>query len=146
MPRFEEHKVLPYTPEQLFDLVLDIKSYPKFLPWCMSANMRQKNEQEIIADLTIGYHYLHETFYSLVTFERASWIKSHYLHGPFKHLDNHWRFKPHGTSGCEIYFYVDFEFKVGLFNRLANRMFLEITHKMVHAFEERAKVLYGKQR
>jgi coenzyme Q-binding protein COQ10 len=143
MPRFQEHKILPYSPQQLFDMVLDIKNYPEFLPWCIDANVRQRNDKEIIADLTIGYHYLHETFDSRVTFAKPHWIKSHYLRGPFKHLENKWSFKPHGKDGCELFFYVDFEFRVGLLNHIANRMFLEITHKMVQAFEERAKTLYG---
>ena len=142
MPRFAEHKILPYTPHQMYDLVLDIKKYTEFLPWCVGSNVRQKNEEEIVAALTIGYKLLHETFLSRVTFETAKYIKVHYLRGPFKHLDNEWRFMPYGNDHCEVDFYVDFEFNAGLFNRIANRMFLEISHKMVNAFEERAYKLY----
>lgn len=143
MPRFQDHKILPYTPQQMYDLVIDIKKYPEFLPWCVSSQVRQKNEQEIVASLTIGYQLLHETFLSRVTFDSAKWIKVHYIRGPFKHLDNEWQFIQHGENACEVLFYVDFEFNVGLFNNIANRMFFEISQKMVRAFEDRALQLYG---
>src|SRR5262245_60577531 len=130
MPRFQERKILPYTPQQLYEMVLDIEKYPTFLPWCRKVSIRQKNAREIIASLTVGYQLLHDTFLSRVSFEPTKRIKVHYLHGPFKHLDNEWQFLPHPKNTCELLFYVDFEFKVGLFNAMANKVFLDITQKM----------------
>jgi len=101
MPTHAERQVLPYKPEQLFELVLDVAKYPQFLPWCVAARVRSSSDKEVHADMTIGYGPFRESFTSLVTPSRPDRIDVHYEKGPFKYLNNHWGFLPH-PDGTEV--------------------------------------------
>lgn len=142
MPRHEERRVLPYRPEQLFALVADIEKYPEFLPWCVAARIRSRAENLVVADLVIGFKMFRERFTSRVTLKPPDRIDVSYADGPFKHLANHWVFSPHPV-GCELDFFVDFEFRSRLLDRLIGALFDEAVRRMVAAFETRAKVLYS---
>ncbi|MCK6452988.1 MAG: type II toxin-antitoxin system RatA family toxin [Alphaproteobacteria bacterium] len=142
MPRHEERRVLPYRPDQLFDLVADIEKYPQFLPWCVAARIRSRSDDLVLADLVIGFKMIRERFTSRVTLQRPDRIDVTYAEGPFKHLANHWRFLPHPV-GCEIDFFVEFEFRSHLLERLIGALFDEAVRRMVSAFETRAHKLYG---
>ncbi len=143
MPTHAERRVLPYQPEQLFDLVADVGHYPDFLPWCVGARIRKREEALIVADLMIGFKVFRERFTSRVTLDRAGRrIDVEYCDGPFKYLNNHWIFEGH-ASGCELDFYVDFEFRSRLIQKVIETLFEEAVRRMVSAFEARAKVLYG---
>ena len=144
MPTHAEVKTLPYTPEQMFDLVADIDRYPDFLPWCLDANVWERNENEVLADLVIGYGPVREKFTSRVTLERPGHIHVEYLKGPMKHLSNHWRFLPHNPDACVVDFFVDFEFRNPILRQLMGVFFNEAVRRMVSAFEARAKQLYGR--
>lgn len=143
MPSHQEKKVLPYSPEQLFDLVMDINEYPKFLPWCVGSRITKKEEGVVWADLIIGYKMIREKFTSKVVFEKPNTITVEYQTGPMKYLRNYWRFRPMPGNHTEIDFYVDFEFKSKIFQSLATVFFNEIIHRMVSAFEKRAREVYG---
>jgi coenzyme Q-binding protein COQ10 len=149
MPTHAEKKRLPYTSEQMFDLVADVRRYPEFLPWCVGAQVISRNESELIADLTIGFKMFRETFRSRVTLERPHHVHVEYLTGPFRYLNNHWRFTPvpkeQGT-GTEVNFFVDFEFKSRLLQAVIGTVFNEAVRLMVRAFERRAMMLYGRER
>lgn len=143
MPTHAEKRVLPYTPRQMFDLVADIESYPEFLPWCVGARIRERKGSVLIADLIIGFKMFRERFTSEVTLNEAEGrIDVRYTDGPFKYLNNHWIFEDH-PKGCAIDFYVDFEFKSRLLQRVIQTLFHEAVRRMVGAFEARARVLYG---
>lgn len=142
MPSHTERHPLPYTPEQLFDLVADVDRYPEFLPWCIATRVRHQNEQEMIADMVIGFKMFRESFTSRVTLSRPDKIDVTYENGPFKYLENHWFFEPSDT-GCVIDFSVNFEFKSRLLEKAIGAVFQEAVHRMVGAFETRAKALYG---
>ena len=142
MPTHAEQKVLPYTPEQLFALVADIERYPEFLPWCVGARIRERRDTVILADLIIGFSMFRERFTSRVTLNRPHRIDVVYTEGPFKYLNNHWIFE-RVPGGCRIDFFVDFEFKNAVFRKLLDVFFNEAVRRMVHAFEERAKQIYG---
>ncbi len=142
MPRHEERRVLPYRPDQLFDLVADIEKYPQFLPWCVAARIRSRSDDLVLADLVIGFKMIRERFTSRVTLKRPDRIDVTYAEGPFKHLANHWLFLPHPV-GCEIDFFVEFEFRSHLLERLIGALFDEAVRRMVSAFEVRAHRLYG---
>jgi coenzyme Q-binding protein COQ10 len=94
MPTHAEKRVLPYTDEQLFDMVADVRRYPEFLPWCVGARIVSRTETELVADLTIGFKMFRETFRSQVLLERPHHVHVRYLTGPFRYLNNHWRFHP----------------------------------------------------
>jgi coenzyme Q-binding protein COQ10 len=133
-----------HTPEQLYALVLDVQKYPQFLPWCLAARVKSQTESELTADLIIGFNMFRETFTSYVEFDSDKLeIDVRYAEGPFKHLTNNWKFLPH-EDGCEIDFYVDFEFNSRLLQSVIEALFTEAVRRMVRAFETRADKLYYK--
>ncbi|NGM21872.1 type II toxin-antitoxin system RatA family toxin [Roseomonas stagni] len=141
MPTHAEKRVLPYTEEQLFDMVADVRRYPEFLPWCVGARILTRTEGELTADLTIGFKMFRETFRSQVLLERPHHVHVRYLTGPFRYLNNHWRFRP-VAGGTEVDFFVDFEFKSRLLQAVIGTVFNEAVRLMVRAFERRAAALY----
>ena len=142
MPKHRQTAILPYAPEQMFDLVADVKRYPEFLPWVMGARIRRQSETLIVADLLVGFRMIRERYTSRVSLDRPGRIDVTYTEGPFRYLENHWNFSPH-PDGCEIEFFLDFEFKSRLLQRLIGALFNEAVRKMVSAFESRARKLYG---
>lgn len=143
MPVHKEKRVLPYTPDQLYQLVVDIERYPEFLPWCLGARVKSRQEELIVADLIIGFKMFRERFTSRVRPNAESQrIDVTYAEGPFKYLENHWVFEDH-PEGCLIDFYVDFEFRSKLLQKVIESLFHEAVRRMVAAFESRARDLYG---
>ena len=143
MPRHQETRHLPYTAEQMFDLVADVKRYPEFLPWVSAMRVRKDGESETLADMIVGFKGLRETFTSRVTKTRPEAIDVEYLDGPLKYLRNNWRFRPE-EQGCAVDFTVDFAFKNRVFEMLAGQVFGTALRRMIGAFEDRAAKLYGK--
>ena len=143
MPRHSEKRTLPYTPEQLFDLVADVKRYQEFLPWVAATRIRSDSATLMTADLVVGFGALKETFTSRVTKRRPDAITVEYVEGPLKYLKNDWRFEPAPQGGTSVHFSVDFAFKSRLFESLAGQMFDRALRRMTGAFEERAEELYG---
>ena len=142
MPKHSETRHLPYTPEQMFDMVADVKRYPEFLPWVSAMRVRQDSDTATLADMIVGFKGLRETFTSKVDKERPNRIHVEYLDGPLKYLRNDWVFRPDGT-GCAVDFTVDFAFKNRVFEMLAGQVFGTALRKMIGAFEDRAAVLYA---
>lgn len=142
MPTHAEKRFLPYSPKQLFDLVADVERYPEFLPWAVAARITRHEGNVIDADLVIGFKMIRESFSSRVVLAEPSRIDVSYTKGPFKYLNNHWIFNPQ-DDGCEIDFYVDFEFRSRLLQRMIGALFNEAVRRMVSAFEARARALYG---
>ena len=143
MPRHSETRILPYTPEQLFDLVADVGRYQEFLPWVAATRVRSNSDTEMVADLVVGFKALKETFTSRVALDRPQTIDVDYVEGPLKRLHNGWQFKADDKGGCLVDFCVDFTFRSRTFEAIAGRMFGEAVRKMVAAFEARAAALYG---
>lgn len=143
MPTHAERRLLPYTAEQLFDLVADVERYPEFLPWCIGARIREKQGNTITADLLIGFKMVRERFTSRVVLDHPRVIDVSYTDGPFRYLNNHWAFIPQSPNGCIIDFYVDFEFRSRLLQKIIEVLFNEAVKRMVGAFETRARQLYG---
>src|SRR5439155_17059673 len=110
MPTHAEKRVLPYTSEQLFDLVADVERYPEVLPWCLAARIRERTPSLVVADLLIGFKMVRERFTSRVALAHPHRIDVAYTDGPFRYLNNHWVFTDLPNESCEIDFFVDFEF------------------------------------
>ncbi len=145
MPTHAEKRVLPYTPQQIFDLVADIERYPEFLPWCVAARIRERHEDCLVAEMVIGFKVFRERFTSHVVLDPAGRrIDVTYKDGPFRYLNNHWHFEPRADGGCVIDFFVDFEFKSVLLQKAITVLFNEAVRRMVQAFEHRAEDLYGR--
>ncbi len=142
MPTHAEQRVLPYTPEQLFALVADIERYPEFLPWCVAARVKERRADLVVADLVLGFKVFRERFASRVPLVPPGHIDVSYAEGPFRRLSNHWVFE-RVPGGCRIDFFVDFEFKSRLMQKVIEVLFGEAVRRMVGAFEKRARDLYG---
>ena len=145
MPGIRETRRLPYSCEQMFDLVADVANYPKFLPWVVATRVRSDSETEMTADMLVGFKAIREKFTSRVVKSRPDHIEVFYVDGPLKDLDNNWYFKCLPDGGCEIDFCVDFSFRNAVFEALAGQYFDRAFRKMVEAFEKRADELYGRK-
>lgn len=143
MPRHSETRHLPYSPEQMFDLVADVQAYEQFLPWVSAIRVRSDSDSEMVADMIVGFKGLSESFTSRVHKDRPHSVHVDYLDGPLQHLSNDWKFRPDGEGGVLIDFEVDFAFKNRLFEMLAGQVFDKALRRMIGAFETRAKQLYG---
>src|SRR5687768_10589169 len=146
MPRHSETKHLPYSPEQLFELVADVARYDEFLPWVVAVRIRSSSETDTVADLVVGFNAFKERFTSRVKKERPDRITVDYIEGPLKYLHNEWRFEPAPDGGTNVHFSVDFAFKSRIFEALAGQMFDRALRRMIGAFETRAAALYGMSR
>ncbi len=143
MPRHSETRQLPYTPEQMFDLVADVARYGEFLPWIAAVRVRENSATEMVADVVVGFKGISERFTSKVTKQRPLSIHVDYIEGPLRHLTNDWAFQPDGQGGTLVDFTVDFAFKSRLFEMLAGQVFDRALRKMISAFESRAAELYA---
>ncbi|HWI75997.1 MAG TPA: type II toxin-antitoxin system RatA family toxin [Sphingomicrobium sp.] len=143
MPRHSETRHLPYTPEQLFELVADVGRYDEFLPWVVAVRIRSSSETETVADLVVGFSAFKERFTSRVVKHRPDRICVDYIEGPLKYLHNEWEFERAADGGTNLHFSVDFAFKSRLFETLAGQMFDRALRRMTGAFERRAAALYG---
>jgi coenzyme Q-binding protein COQ10 len=150
MPTHEETRIVPYSADEMYGLIADIASYPEFLPWVAAARIRSREplpdgDGEVVeADLVVSFKVYRERFGSRVTLrpeERR--IDVAYLEGPFRYLNNHWRFVPRGERECEVDFFVDFEFRSAILQKLIGIVFHEAMLRIVRAFERRAEALYG---
>lgn len=153
MPRFSTTEIVPFTAQQMFDLVADVESYPNFLPLCESLVVRSKGTSpegltQIVADMSVGYKAIRETFTSQVTLQpEALEILVQYVDGPFSHLHNSWRFEQspetYAPGGSAVHFHIDYQFKSAMLGMLVGAMFDRAFRRFVIAFKERAAVVYG---
>ena len=151
MPTHAEKRVMPHSAGQMYALIADVGSYPQFLPWCSATRIRSRQplpdgEGEVMeADLVVSFKLFRERFGSRVTLRpEAMKIDVEYLDGPFKYLNNHWKFEPLGPGSCEVDFFVDFEMRSALLQRVIGVVFNEAMQRIVRAFEKRADELYGR--
>lgn len=142
MPSHRETRLLPYSPEQMFDLVANVRAYPEFLPWVVALRVREDSPTDTLADMIVGFKGLRETFTSRVKKSRPDWILVDYVEGPLQRLRNEWRFRPE-AQGCAVDFSVDFAFRSRVFEKLAGAVFDAALRRMIGAFEARAVELYG---
>ena len=143
MPTHAERRPLPYTPQQMYDLVAAIDRYPEFLPWVQGVRIIKREQDTVYADLNVGFRMFRESFTSRVKLSPPDNIDVEYLRGPLKYLNNRWKFEPDGKGGCVVDFHVDFEFKSRVFQKLAGALFNEALRRMIFAFESRATAIYG---
>lgn len=147
MPTFSNQRRVPFTPTQMFDVVADVEKYPSFLPMCESLHVRkreQRGEASVLtATMGIGYKAISEHFTTRVTLVPAEpRILVEYLDGPFRHLENRWRFLA-APQGSIVDFYIDYEFRSVMLGLLMGAMFDKVFHKFSEAFEARARAVYG---
>lgn len=140
---------MPYTAQQMYDLVADVARYPEFLPWTAAARIKSVDEKGdhavMIADLVISFRVFRERFTSRVTlWPEQKRIETEYLDGPFNHMNSVWVFREvEGENACEVGFEVDFEFRNAILRGAAGVFFNDAMQRIVRAFERRAAELYG---
>jgi len=147
MQQFETRRLVKHSPERMYNLVADVEKYPQFLPLCDGLTVRSRKERDtktlLVADMTVGYKAFRETFTTQVLLkpdENAIDVK--YLDGPFKYLDNRWRFEPTDDGGCSVYFFIDYEFKSRILGAVMGSMFDRAFRMFAEAFEARADKIY----
>jgi coenzyme Q-binding protein COQ10 len=150
MPRFSSKRRVRHTAPQMFDLVADVERYPEFVPLCQSLKIRQRTPRDdgtevLIADMTVSFKLVRETFTSRVTLDRSNLkILVEYLKGPFSNLENRWTFEPISETECDVGFFLSYEFRSRMLAMLMGSMFDAAFARFSAAFEKRADVVYGK--
>jgi coenzyme Q-binding protein COQ10 len=150
MPQFRTTRRVPHAAAQMFDLVADVERYPEFVPLCKSLRVRKRTPGEdgtetLVADMTVAYKVMRETFTSRVTLDRPNLkIRVEYLDGPFSHLDNRWTFKPVSNTSCDVDFFISYEFRSRVLGMLMGAMFEAAFRRFAEAFERRADEVYGR--
>lgn len=148
MPQFETRRPVPHSSEEMFDLVADVERYPEFLPLCEALTIRSRKERDgkelLVADMTVGYKAIRETFTTQVLLNRAErTIDVKYIDGPFRYLDNRWRFEALPDGSSTVDFFIDYEFKSRILGALMGSMFDRAFRLFTDSFEKRAAVIYG---
>ena len=150
MPQFSTKHRARHAAADMFDLVADVERYPEFVPFCRALKVRTRIPQQegvevVVANMTIAYKFVHETFTSRVTLDRPNLqILVEYLEGPFSRLENRWTFHATGERTCEVEFFISYEFKSRTFGLLMGSMFDLVFRRMAAAFERRADVIYAR--
>jgi coenzyme Q-binding protein COQ10 len=151
MPQFSTKRRVAHSAGHMFDLVADVERYPQFVPLCESLRVRSRKAtaegaEVLVADMTVSFKVVRETFTSRVTLDRASLlILVEYLDGPFKRMQNRWRFHPEDDGGCTVEFFIDYEFRSRTLGLLMGTMFDTAFRRFSAAFERRADEVYGRK-
>ncbi|QLF70405.1 type II toxin-antitoxin system RatA family toxin [Peteryoungia desertarenae] len=148
MPQFETRRIVKHSPARMYELVADVERYPEFLPLCEGLNVRSRRERDgkelLLADMTVGYKAIRETFTTQVLLNRADLaIDVKYIEGPFRYLDNRWRFVDTVDGNCAVEFFIDYEFKNRILGALMGSMFDRAFRMFAEAFEARADKVYA---
>ncbi|HBF31285.1 type II toxin-antitoxin system RatA family toxin [Rhizobium sp.] len=148
MPKFETRRPVKHSADRMYALVADIERYPEFVPLCEALSIQSRKERDgkelLIANMSVGYKAIRETFTTQVLLkpeERAIDVK--YIEGPFKYLDNRWRFEETADGGCTVHFFIDYEFKSRILGALMGTMFDRAFRMFTEAFETRADKIYA---
>jgi len=150
MPQFANKRRVQHSAAEMFDLVADVERYPEFVPLCGALKVRQRTQKPndieiIVADMTVSFKLVRETFTSRVTLGRPHLkILVEYLQGPFSSLQNRWTFEPKADRACDVGFFIAYEFKSRMLAMLMGSMFDTAFQRFAAAFEKRADAIYGK--
>jgi coenzyme Q-binding protein COQ10 len=148
MPQLSTTRRVRHAAADMFDLVADVERYPEFVPLCRSLAVRSRTREGgkhvIVADMTVAYKFVHETFTSRVTLDRPNLeILVEYLEGPFRRLNNRWKFRPAGERASDVDFFIAYEFRSRTLGTLMGSVFDAAFRRFAAAFERRADLVYG---
>ena len=149
MPQFSTKRRVHHAATDMFDLVADVDKYPQFVPLCSALTVKSRAEKDgktvLVADMTVAYKIIRETFTSRVTLDRQGLkIMVEYLNGPFKRMQNRWTFYPVEAKVCDVEFFIDYEFRSRTLAVLMGAMFDAAFRRFAVAFEQRADEIYGR--
>lgn len=146
MHKFEIKKVLDFSVEQLYNIIIDIDSYQEFVPWCGGSRVLERYNSYLIADLVIKFKLYTEKYRSKVAFEAPNGgfalVEAEMIEGPFKYLTNNWRLSKKNSQQTLVSFFVDFEFKSSVLDKVVGLVFESTSKRMIEAFEQRAHAIY----
>ena len=151
MHKYQDIQQSPYSPQQLFDLVIGIERYPEFLPWCRAARIIERTDTHLLAELVVSFKHVTESYVSRVTFKRPAsarddgFIDVDLVQGPFENLNNHWDFKPRSDGGTDISLKLTFKFRSKILDSIIGMLFGKAAAKMGLAFKQRADALYSQK-
>ena len=151
MPQFSSKRRVPHNAGDMFELVADVEQYPQFVPLCQALRVRSRTPKGqapeiLVADMTVAYKLIRETFTSRVTLERpALTILVEYLDGPFSRMENRWTFRDLNENACEVEFFIDYEFRSRILAMLMGAMFEAAFRRFAAAFEKRADQVYRRK-
>lgn len=151
MPQFSTKHRVRHAATKMFELVADVEKYPQFVPLCSALAVKSRTEKNgttiLVADMTVAYKIVRETFTSRVTLDRPNLkILVEYLSGPFKRMQNRWTFHPIGEEACDVEFFINYEFRSRALAVLMGAMFDAAFRRFATAFEQRADEIYGRRR
>jgi ribosome-associated toxin RatA of RatAB toxin-antitoxin module len=144
MPAIQKSATLPFTPQQMFDLVNKIEDYPIFLHWCEESQIISQNPDEVVASLSLSAAGMKKSFTTRNLLSPHKMIEMELIDGPFKHLEGFWQFEPHNETGCKVQLNLEFEFLNHLFSMLIGPVFHQVANTLVDSFQKRAHEVYGK--
>ena len=143
MHKYSNSIILPFSSIELYEVVIDVEAYPEFLPWCLSAKIIKKiDNNNFDAELKVGYKAIDEKYISRIRAKYGEKINSKAISGPFKVLDSTWIFTDSGKKKCNVEFMIEYEFKSFFLDKVMGSLFKKATIKMLDAFEQRARYLY----
>ena len=151
MPSFSTKRRVRHAAAQMFELVADVEKYPQFVPLCESLRVKSRTSKGegidvVVADMTVAYKLIRETFTSRVTLDRPKLqILVEYLSGPFSRMENRWTFRQSGEGACDVEFFIDYEFRSRVLAMLMGAMFDAAFRRFADAFEKRADAMYGRK-
>lgn len=142
MPTVKRSVIVPYTPEQMFDLVSDVARYPEFMPWCGGADVMEQDESGMIASIMIRIARISQNFTTKNTHDYPNRIQLELVDGPFSNLTGDWTFAPLGEDGCKIDFVMQYEFSSRTLEMVIGPIFNRIATSFIDSFTQRANELY----
>jgi coenzyme Q-binding protein COQ10 len=148
MQSYRTTRRVKHSAAKMFELVADVERYPEFVPMCESLHVRKRSGESegveiIIADMTVAYKVIRETFSSRVTLDRPKLaVLVEYLDGPFSHLENRWRFRPENDKSSEVDFFIAYEFRSKMLGMVMGALFDSAFRRFAEAFEKRADKIY----
>lgn len=145
MPDIRKTKIVPYTQEQMYDLVTDVESYPEFVPWCVSSHVINRTPEEVRGTLAFARGGLHKEFTTLNRLQPHKMIEIRLINGPFRHLEGFWRFETVASGHCRVSLDLEFEFSSRLVKLVFGPIFNQVANTLVDAFCNRAKIVYGSE-
>ena len=141
-----EVRIVPYPAALMYRVVADVEKYPQFLPWVLGLRVKSRGDDAVLAEMMVGYKGFREKYTSRIVLDPvAMTVDVTQTEGPFRKLENHWRFVavPGRPDACEVHFSIDFEFRNRLLGAVAGAAFEKVLLRMTEAFEARAAALSG---
>jgi len=136
---------VPFSADEMYELVYDMEEYPSFLPWCSESRIERLSDSRFTAFLSVAVGRIRQSFSTENTIQPGRRIDILLLHGPFRHLNGYWQFEPDGEQSCRISVHMDFEFRNRLVKMALDKVFSHIINTMIDTFTKRAYVIYGRR-